>query len=76
MDLVAPVSVQTSAAGIQQAVAHSGYAVVQADGVHAWLQGLDFSPLATFWNDLPPDAYLRDGGRYRSRRHGSHVLRM
>jgi len=59
---------------MQQAVAHHGYAVVQADGVQAWLQGLDLTPLAPFWNDLPPDAYLRDGGRYRSRRHGSHVL--
>lgn len=26
------------------------------------------------WDDLPPDAWLRDGGRYRHRRHGSYVL--
>ena len=26
------------------------------------------------WNDLPPDAYLRDGGRYRFRRHSSFVV--
>lgn len=26
------------------------------------------------WNDLPADAYLRDGGRYRRRRHGSFVV--
>lgn len=25
------------------------------------------------WNDLPPDQYLKDGGRYRRRRHGSLV---
>ena len=25
--------------------------------------------LAPTWNDLPADAYLRDGGRYRRRRH-------
>lgn len=25
------------------------------------------------WNDLPPDRYLKDGGRYRFRRHGSLV---
>ncbi|PXW94993.1 hypothetical protein C7444_11177 [Sphaerotilus hippei] len=25
------------------------------------------------WDDLPPDAHLKDGGRYRSRRHGSLV---
>jgi len=28
-----------------------------------------------FWDDLPADAHLRDGGRYRSRRHGCMVLR-
>lgn len=26
------------------------------------------------WDDLPPDRYLRDGGRYRRRRHGSYVV--
>jgi len=25
------------------------------------------------WNDLPPDDYLKDGGHYRFRRHGSFV---
>lgn len=25
------------------------------------------------WDDLPPDAYLKDGGRYRRRRHGCFV---
>nr|WP_316644463.1 2OG-Fe dioxygenase family protein [uncultured Roseateles sp.] len=29
--------------------------------------------LAPFWNDLPPDGYLRDGGRYRFRRHSCFV---
>ena len=28
-------------------------------------------PFATTWNDLPRDAYLKDGGKYRSRRHSS-----
>ncbi|HJV63897.1 MAG TPA: 2OG-Fe dioxygenase family protein [Albitalea sp.] len=26
------------------------------------------------WNDLPPDAYLRDGGHYRRRRHSCFVV--
>lgn len=34
----------------------------QADDVHA------------SWNDLPPDTHLRDGGRYRFRRHGCFVF--
>lgn len=27
--------------------------------------------LARYWDDLPADPHLRDGGRYRARRHGS-----
>ena len=30
-------------------------------------------PLAVTWNNLPRDAYLKDGGKYRSRRHSSFV---
>jgi len=30
--------------------------------------------LAAHWADLPPDEHLRDGGRYRFRRHASLVL--
>ncbi len=33
----------------------------------------DLLPLATTWNDLPRDGYLKDGGKYRSRRHSSFV---
>jgi hypothetical protein len=32
-----------------------------------------FEALAVHWEDLPPDHYLKDGGRYRSRRHGCFV---
>ena len=30
--------------------------------------------LRASWNSLPPDAHLRDGGRYRQRRHASFVV--
>jgi hypothetical protein len=30
--------------------------------------------LEPFWRDLPPDRYLKDGGRYRCRRHASLTL--
>ena len=33
-------------------------------------------PLAATWNDLPRDAYLKDGGKYRSRRHSSFLQTM
>ena len=45
--------------------------VAQAAGVNA-ASLLAWCPL---WNDLPPDNYLRDGGRYRRRRHSCFVIR-
>lgn len=54
----------------------AGWAVLAAD---AWCR-LTALPAATLqrwaplWHDLPPDRYLRDGGRYRRRRHGSYVV--
>ncbi|WP_077037276.1 2OG-Fe dioxygenase family protein [Pelomonas sp. KK5] len=33
----------------------------------------ELAALTPFWNDLPPDAYLKDGGRYRFRRHSCFV---
>lgn len=54
-----------------------GFAVMGAGSVAQWLgptvaRGLH--DLGAFWNDLPADQYLKDGGRYRRRRHGSFVL--
>lgn len=52
-----------------------GFAVLDA----AELGGLvgasaaDCARLAPLWNDLPPDDYLKDGGHYRFRRHGSLI---
>ena len=48
-----------------------GFAVLGSDDVCRW-SGTDASALtalAADWNDLPPDAYLKDGGHYRRRRH-------
>jgi hypothetical protein len=39
--------------------------VVALQQLNQWLR---------FWDDLPPDAHLRDGGRYRRRRHGSFIV--
>jgi hypothetical protein len=53
-----------------------GYAVLGAAQV-AQLAGVDLAVLDRWrasWNDLPADGYLRDGGRYRRRRHGSFVV--
>lgn len=35
----------------------------------------DLQALNAAWDDLPPDRYLRDGGRYRRRRHACFELR-
>ncbi len=50
---------------------HRGYAVLAPEQVAA-LCGVSLDALralASSWADLPPDEYLRDGGRYRQRRH-------
>ena len=50
-----------------------GFAVLSADSVCS-LAGLNVSDLQDLqptWDDLPPDQYLKDGGRYRRRRHAS-----
>ncbi|GAP35622.1 2OG-Fe dioxygenase family protein [Piscinibacter sakaiensis] len=53
-----------------------GYAVLDAALLRAWA-GVDaaaLAALAPYWDDLPADTYLRDGGRYRRRRHGCFVV--
>lgn len=40
----------------------------------AWTQG--WSQLTDSWNRLPPDAHLKDGGRYRKRRHACFIQDM
>ncbi len=58
------------------ALAELGFAVLGAAGA-AELLGEPAAALARwlpFWDDLPPDAYLKDGGRYRRRRHGCFII--
>lgn len=53
-----------------------GYAVLSPQGV-AELTGCDLRALRALrpsWDELPPDRYLKDGGRYRSRRHACFVV--
>ncbi len=54
-------------------LAEQGFAVLNAASVCA-LSGVSLKALQALepsWHDLPPDQYLKDGGRYRRRRHGS-----
>ena len=53
-----------------------GYAVLDPHGF-AQLSGCDLAQLNDLkpqWNTLPPDTYLKDGGRYRRRRHSCFVV--
>ncbi len=57
-------------------LAAAGFAVLDAPSL-ARLAGVPadaLPPLAAHWDDLPPDRHLRDGGRYRRRRHGCVVI--
>lgn len=53
-----------------------GYAVLDPQGV-CRLAGCELRSLEALhpgWDDLPPDAYLKDGGHYRRRRHACFVV--
>ena len=56
-------------------LAGSGYAVLDAPSLArlAGVQANDLAAWAPLWDDLPPDAFLKDGGRYRRRRHSSFI---
>ena len=65
-----------AAAELAGALAARGHAVLAPDAfarfVDATIAELD--ALRPSWDGLPPDAHLRDGGRYRRRRHASFVV--
>ena len=61
---------------LDSALRASGYGVLDGKGV-ASLAGVplrEFDRWRRYWDDLPLDGYLRDGGRYRRRRHASFIV--
>jgi hypothetical protein len=69
-----PALAQTETLG--RVLRQQGFAVLDAVSMCA-LSGCGLPALEALrglWSDLPPDAYLRDGGRYRRRRHASFVV--
>jgi hypothetical protein len=61
----------TPAAQADDSLRRTGYAVLAPDDTAAWL-GRPLPELLTlrpYWDALPPDQHLKDGGRYRRRRH-------
>ena len=67
--IIAPAEVAT-------ALRTDGRALLSAEGLRALITAApaELEALRDAWDDLPPDAYLRDGGRYRRRRHASYVV--
>lgn len=59
-----------------EALSRSGFALLGAADVHRWLatDAASLEALHASWNALPPDAFLKDGGRYRRRRHSCFVV--
>jgi hypothetical protein len=53
-----------------------GYAVLSREGLCelVGVPAAELDALRPTWDELPPDAYLRDGGRYRSRRHSCFIV--
>ncbi len=67
----------TSAKDIPHALRDDGFAIVSAQTVAEIscepLENLE--RLTQFWEGLPRDPYLKDGGRYRFRRHASYEIK-
>jgi len=66
----------TALSDLDAQLGSAGYAVLDAASLFrlASVAPPQLDGWNRFWDELPPDAYLRDGGRYRRRRHGSFVL--
>jgi len=61
---------------LESALRGPGHAVLDPAGVCALVPATlaELEALVPSWDTLPPDAYLKDGGRYRRRRHASYVV--
>ncbi len=76
MSAAAPRPLLTPAVDVHAALARDGHAVVDAASLAALcgVQLIDLAAWNGYWDDLPSDRYLRDGGHYRQRRHSCFVL--
>jgi hypothetical protein len=76
MTVGAPRPPLTPAAEVNGALVRDGQAVVDAPTLAALVDVrlADLLAWRARWNDLPSDNHLRDGGRYRQRRHSCFVV--
>jgi len=63
-------------AELTDALRSAGHAALNPAGLFKLLpcEPAALQALQASWDDLPPDAYLRDGGHYRRRRHACFVV--
>ena len=66
----------SSLAQLDRRLAKHGFVLLEGPDVSDWLQAepAERDMLHEAWRRLPPDPHLRDGGRYRHRRHGSFIV--
>ncbi len=66
----------TALADLPSQMHSAGWAVISAPSMQGLCAGasLPWPQWQSHWDDLPPDPHLRDGGRYRRRRHGCFVV--
>ena len=76
MSALALVPPYTHPATLLAALKQQGFALLPASDVAILAQCSqeEFAAFATSWQRLARDAYLKDGGKYRKRRHASFVL--
>lgn len=66
----------TDPSHLADALESQGFGVLSPSGVATFLD-MPLSALDALkpdWDDLPPDNFLKDGGRYRRRRHSSFIV--
>ena len=65
-----------SLAELHPALMTQGFGVLRASSVAQWAHTTPeaLQALSPDWDGMPPDTYLKDGGRYRRRRHSSFVV--
>lgn len=59
---------------LADALKSTGYGVLSPAGVASFVGQSDFGSIKADWNDLPLDNFLKDGGRYRRRRHSCFIV--
>ncbi|MDP2020604.1 MAG: 2OG-Fe dioxygenase family protein [Hydrogenophaga sp.] len=62
--------------GLDAALQSQGFALIAAADVRRWLpaDAAELNALHAGWDHLPADAFLKDGGHYRRRRHSCFVV--